>query len=306
MEPIEHIGTFFPPFGAESLLAGVGPADVYNRDPLKWPLLTTGATIYGDGVLASKDNVVFCQTPPFVISKVMGALSALDLTNDPATDHQKCALVSLGGLPTAQFGQKVPAGQVGKTYTFAAYVKPIEEQVIMRLKVERAGPPYAVSGPYSPVKAHKWTELHVTFVAQQEHPDGWEACIDISSESAKFEVNRARLYEGPYVPIEDPASAATTAPERNFFKNVNFESGLTSWYFTHGPEQFNQRRTFERTSFAVSRLLGNLGVSGSTPLLERFADPVGTSNGPSAGRWLDGLYITRPTEWDDPYRFFGW
>ena len=20
----------------------------------------------------------------------------------------------------------------------------------------------------------------------------------------------------------------------------------------------------------------------------------------------DGLYLTRPTEWDDPYRFFGW
>ncbi|HWI58145.1 MAG TPA: hypothetical protein VNZ22_13025, partial [Bacillota bacterium] len=27
---------------------------------------------------------------------------------------------------------------------------------------------------------------------------------------------------------------------------------------------------------------------------------------PTAGRWLDGLYLTRPTEWDDPYRFFGW
>ena len=27
---------------------------------------------------------------------------------------------------------------------------------------------------------------------------------------------------------------------------------------------------------------------------------------PSVGRWLEGLYLTRPTEWDDPYRFFGW
>ncbi len=27
---------------------------------------------------------------------------------------------------------------------------------------------------------------------------------------------------------------------------------------------------------------------------------------PTAGRWLDGLYLTRPIEWDDPYRFFGW
>jgi hypothetical protein len=33
--------------------------------------------------------------------------------------------------------------------------------------------------------------------------------------------------------------------------------------------------------------------------LEPIADPA-------AGRWLEGLYLTRPTEWDDPYRFFGW
>ncbi len=65
------------------------------------------------------------------------------------------------------------------------------------------------------------------------------------------------------------------------FKNANFEAGLASWFFNHSPEQFNLRRTFGRTSFAVGRLLGNLGVSGSTPLLERFADPVGASNGPS-------------------------
>ena len=27
---------------------------------------------------------------------------------------------------------------------------------------------------------------------------------------------------------------------------------------------------------------------------------------PAVGRLLDGLFLTRPTEWDDPYRFFGW
>ncbi len=153
MQPAEHIAAFFLPCSANSLLAGVAPADVHNRDPRTLPLVTGGATPYGDGVLAATSNVVFCQLPPFQVSKVMGALSS-----------------------TAN----------------------------------------------------------------------------------------------------------------------------------HGPEPFNLRRTFQRASFAVSRLLGNLGVSGSTPLLERFADPVGGSSGPSVGRWLDGLYLTKPTEWDDPYRFFGW
>jgi hypothetical protein len=84
----------------------------------------------------------------------------------------------------------------------------------------------------------------------------------------------------------------------------------------HRVEPFNQRRTFERTSFALSRLLANLGVSGATLLLSRFADPAPESKAPSvvrngiqpptSGRWGDGLYLTTPTEWDDPYRFFGW
>jgi hypothetical protein len=80
---------------------------------------------------------------------------------------------------------------------------------------------------------------------------------------------------------------------------------LPPWRFSSTTEQFNQRRTFARTSFAVRRLLGNLGVSGSTPLLERFGSPVSSSL-PAEARCFEGLYPTRPTEWDDPYRFFRW
>ncbi len=71
------------------------------------------------------------------------------------------------------------------------------------------------------------------------------------------------------------------------------------------PKQSNLRRTFERTSFALSRILGNLGVSRETPLLERFKEPVHAEDEKS-GRFLEGLYLTKPVEWDDPYRFFGW
>jgi beta-galactosidase len=143
-EQAEHIAACFPPFAADSLLAGVAPADVHNRDPRKLPLVVGGATAYGDGVLASTGNVVFCQLPPFRVSQGRGA---------------------------------------------------------------------------------------------------------------------------------------------------------------PGPEHFNLRRTFGRTSFALARLLGNLGVAAPTPLLERFSAPV---QNPTPGRWLDGLYLTQPTEWDDPYRFFRW
>ena len=77
MQTTEHIAAFFPPFSANSLLAGVAPADIHNRDPRKMPLVAGGATAYGDGVLAANGNVVFCQLPPFQVSKAMGALSSL-------------------------------------------------------------------------------------------------------------------------------------------------------------------------------------------------------------------------------------
>jgi hypothetical protein len=45
-------------------------------------------------------------------------------------------------------------------------------------------------------------------------------------------------------------------------------------------------------------------VAGSTPLLNFFRSPVEASR--SEQRWLDGLYLDTPEEWDNPYRFFRW
>jgi hypothetical protein len=71
----EHIAAFFEPAGVDSLLAGVGPADVHNRAPREIPLVSTGAAVVGDGVLATARgaNVVFCQFPPYVVSRSEGA-----------------------------------------------------------------------------------------------------------------------------------------------------------------------------------------------------------------------------------------
>ncbi len=283
MQPAEHIAAWFPPLGAQSLLAGVAPADVHNRDPRTLPLVRAGATVCGDGVLASTGNVVFCQLPPFQVSKAMGALSSVEVAQDGAGQPSKSALVRMGSLAYAQFGQKLPAGAPGKTYTFAARVKPIGGPAMVRLEVERAGDPWdrVARGPDITVRPGDWTELEMTFTVDRAYPEGWQAYLNGSGEGTRFEVSQVRLYEGAYVPSGDSASAATASPGRNLFKNANFEAGLASWFFTHGPEQFNLRRTFGRTSFAVSRLLGNLGVSGATPLLERFGEPVGASTGAS-------------------------
>jgi len=137
----EHISAFFDPLGADSLLAGIGPADVHSREPRELPLVTAGASVVGDGVLARAEgvNVVFCQLVP------------------------------------------------------------------------------------------------------------WQ-------------------YDGSGKP--------------------------------------NVKRAFRLVSFLVTRLLSNMGISSTTPILDRFATPVlGVA---SERRWLEGLYLDRPEEWDDPYRFFRW
>jgi hypothetical protein len=139
MKNAEHIASFFASPGPDTPLAGIGPAEVHNRDPRDFPLVAGGAEIAGDGVLATfgKSSVTFCQLLPW------------------------------------QF---------------------------------------------------------------------------------------------------DPARSS------------------------------NLKRTFRRTSVLLSRLAANLGTTCTTPLLDRFQQPAAAAD----KRWLTGLYLDEPEEWDDPYRFFRW
>jgi hypothetical protein len=78
---------------------------------------------------------------------------------------------------------------------------------------------------------------------------------------------------------------------------------LVPWQFDP-TKQMNLKRTFRRSSFLAMRLAANLGAAWSTPILARFRSPVDAAK--SEKRWLDGLYLDAPEEWDDPYRFFRW
>ena len=79
---------------------------------------------------------------------------------------------------------------------------------------------------------------------------------------------------------------------------------LAPWQLDYSGEQHNIKQTFRRSSFLLSRLAGNLGVENPTALIGRFSQPV--VDGKAEKRWLDGLYLDQPEEWDDPYRFFRW
>ncbi|MCC7376039.1 MAG: hypothetical protein IT581_15380 [Verrucomicrobiales bacterium] len=78
---------------------------------------------------------------------------------------------------------------------------------------------------------------------------------------------------------------------------------VVPWSYGDRPEP-NVRRTYRRTSYALTRLLANQGVILPTPLLERFGDADAADA--LEGRWLRGYYLDQPEAWDDPYRFFRW
>jgi beta-galactosidase len=276
MQDDEHIASFFEPSGVRSLLAGVGPADVHNRDPRELPLVTGGASVVGNGVLAMGEdtNVVFCQLPPHTVSSAEGAVPSLVVDAEDAADGKQSALLTMGSASEwgGQFGQKLDeTGSVGKTYTFSVLLKGVGGPVLAHLELERAANPWdrALKTEKFPVAQDEWTELHATFKVETPYPQGWAAYIGCAQEGARLRADMFRLYEGEYVPWQ-----AGDAERANLFANPSFETGSDPWWFRY-RDKGNVRRTYRRASFLQARLLANMGASGRTPLLSHFSTPPG-------------------------------
>jgi hypothetical protein len=323
----EHIASFFEPFGADSLLAGIGPADVHNGGAGQLPLVSGGARVFGDGVLAKAEdaNVIFWQLPPYTLTSAEGAAQSFQVDTGDAADGTHSALVVVGttgeagvklvpGITAAQPGQAGGAGgkvtwtpQVGKTYTFAVLIKGVGGPITAHLEVERNGGPYdrAAKSPDTVMPEGKWTDLHMTFKCDKPYPQGWNVHLDCAQDGGRFRVAMFRLYEGDYIPWKPQSEAAAQGPgtPMNLIVNPSFEAGNQGYWFSYS-EQYNLRQTYRRASFLVTRALANMGVVGPTPLLSRVSSPSSTAK--PEKRWLDGLYVDQPEDWDYPYRSFCW
>ncbi|MGQ9730081.1 MAG: carbohydrate binding domain-containing protein [Candidatus Zipacnadales bacterium] len=284
MTQAEHIACFFEPPALGSLLEGIGPADVHNRIPCELPLVSGGAEVIGDGVLAKakRANVVFYQLPPYTLTSSQGAAPSFVVDEVDAVEGTRSALITMGATTQrgAQFGQKVEVvPEVGQTYTFAVFVKGVGGPVTVHLEVERAGKPWdrAVKGPDVTVTEDEWTDVHVTFRTATSFAEGWQAYIGCSQDGGRFRADLFRLYEGEYVPKQ----TATTMT--NLIQNPGFEAGAKPWFFMFSEQQ-NLRRTYRRASYLLTRLLANMGVRGDTPLLSRFCTPLDEAAGASVLR----------------------
>jgi hypothetical protein len=104
------------------------------------------------------------------------------------------------------------------------------------------------------------------------------------------------------VPLVSGGATVTGNGVLAMAKNANVVlCQLLPWQFDW-KKSMNLKRTVRQVSYLVTRLAANMGAAAATPILTRFNSPA------KAGerRWLDGLYLDTPEEWDDPYRFFRW
>jgi hypothetical protein len=136
----------------------------------------------------------------------------------------------------------------------------------------------------------------------EEHIAAWFATADVKSLLAGIGPADVHNRDPRKLPLI--SSGATAIGNGVLAKakssNVVF-CQVVPWQF-EPAKQMNRKRTFRRISCLVTRLAANMGAAGSPPLLARFGDPVKKGE----HRWLNGLYLDVPEEWDDPYRFFRW
>ena len=310
MKRAEHIAAHFAPFGAGSLLAGISPADVHHPAPREVPLVSAGAQVVGDGILglAERMQVVFCQLPPESVDPALGRADA-EQHNLKRTYRRTCFLITrlLGNMGVAgttplltRFSTPVPedaGASVVRNGTFAA-------------DSDADGVPdewlCSAAGPEATCRREELTQGDVarcmalscppTGVADQDPPTTMLAQHDVP-------VTQGQWYRiGFQARAEGLARNSVSVTVTNM---ATWQTLVAYQRFSPGPQW--QRYSFEvqatETVQEKTRFQIWYSDAGRLWIADVHMDPIPD---PAQGRWLEGLYLDVPVEWDDPYRFFRW
>ena len=145
------------------------------------------------------------------ICKTNGTTCTFSVDNADAAAGRHSALLAVERVEDwgMQFGQSMTAGLKGRTYTFAVLARAVEGRVPVDLQIERGGKPYDRAAKGRTVTlTDRWQELHVTFTAEKDFPEGWFAYVSCTQPGARLRVDMFRLYEGKYVPYKEVARRA--------------------------------------------------------------------------------------------------
>ncbi len=302
MHPAEHIASYFPPFASDSPLAGVAPADVHNRDPRALPLVTGGAKPYGDGVLAVAGSVVFCQIAPwhfvtdpehfnqrrtfartsFAVARLLGNLGVSGST--PLLNRWADPVGAADGtsvLTNGDFSKDSDGGGSADGWEFSTGAKGA-----VRAREALTGPGGGWAEVLTVPPAAPGAKPPEVMLAQHDLP-----------------VRAGQWYR---LSLRSRAEELTT-------KTISWTvQNTANWQALFAYQSFAPKPVWQTNAFVVqakdTALKGTkfqiwFNGTGKLWLADVRLEPIPD---PTAGRWLDGLYLTRPTEWDDPYRFFGW
>ncbi len=305
----EHIASYFEPFGVESLLAGVGPADVHNPAPRELPLLSGSAAI-GDGVLgkAQGASVVFCQLPPYGVSKAQHNLKRTYRRTSFLLTRLLGNMGVAGSTPlldrfSTPLGGSGAGGRSGtsmvKNGDFSADAGPVSDN--------HDGMPdeWLFSGSKGatcrrqriPQGTEAWSLLLTCPPAEgDKRPSTMLAQHDVPVKKGQWYRISLKARAERLVAESVTMTITNMATWRPFFEYQRFVPG-PQW------ERFSFEVQSSGTADQRTRFQIWYDGAGKLWLCDVRVEPI---TNPTQGRWLDGLYLDVPEEWDDPYRFFRW
>ena len=315
MKHAEHIATWFKPFRANSLLAGVSPADVHNAAPRELPLLV-GDTAIGNGVLGNIRNshVVFSQLTPYSILTAEAAhrQPPNDKPGAVTNQHNRKRTYRRTSFLTARLLANM--GVASPTPVLEHFSTPVAEST---------GPLLARNGNFA-LDANEddipdeWDisprTVQVAREKVEDRNSNWSLRITspLADDGKKPSVMLAQygvpMEEGQWYRISFLARAedmdATDIPI-TITNTAKWRSLFEYQRFTPGPEwkQFQFKVQAKATAKEKTRLQIWYEGAGTLWLSDIRVEPIAD---PTQGRWLKGLYADAPEEWDDPYRFFRW
>jgi beta-galactosidase len=312
-EEREHMASFFAAPCAGSPLAGIGCADLMTRDAGHRPMVVGGATALGDGALATAMNgrAVFLQLVPWRFDYVDSYNVKMALQHTSLALNR--ALANLG----ASF----------ETPLLENWMEPLEPGEAPDERLLRS--PWIQVGGRLQLLPGEWKGMPL--LARQEPPAGWqqpgyddaswrEVMVPGSWES-QFE--DLREHDGGFlyrVALDVPADMVggkavlvlgPIADEDH--TSVNGEPVGSITMQTHGWRANEAERRYELRPGLLKAGENVLAVQvtnrrreGGILGFEKAQFAVKEAFYGERMRWVNGLYLDKPVEEDDPYRYFRW
>ena len=318
MTTAEHIAAYFEPPRASSLLAGVAPADVHNRAPRKLPLVTAGATVLGDGVLAQAQeaNVVFFQLPPYSVSSAGGTPAPQAEEGVPSSKQfnlrrtYRRTAVALARL-LGNMGVSAPTPLLSR---FALPVGGGEAQpaasVVRNGDFRQAAETGAVPAPWQ-----FSSDSRQAGCTRQPLGENGAGALSLAMRGAVEKGQNVMLTQQG-VPVKEAQwyrISLRAKAEGMAGKTVTLALQNTrTWTLLFDYQSFAPTEKWRTYQFLVQ----SNGTAGPNTRFQIWHGNTGTLwladismapvSPPAAGRWSQGLYLDQPVDWDDPYRFFRW